>query len=123
MELGDSLQHHLACCSTSKARLVVVQRNFYMCKRYENRIPDSNFSLQQSCINLALQICSFQQVWHGKSASLKRVIANDEVITRQTFSKLVASNSLQTIAKSEYVDEPQIETPENPLSKPVALAI
>ncbi|GBN10416.1 hypothetical protein AVEN_189242-1, partial [Araneus ventricosus] len=31
-------------------------------------------------------------------------------------------NSFQTIAKTEYADEPQIRTPDNPLPKPVAIA-
>ncbi|GBN51878.1 hypothetical protein AVEN_80680-1 [Araneus ventricosus] len=58
--------------------------------------PDSNFSLQQSCSNLALQIC------HDKSGSLKQACRSDEVTTRRTCSKFVTSNSLQTIAKTEY---------------------
>ncbi|GBM57339.1 hypothetical protein AVEN_34436-1 [Araneus ventricosus] len=61
--------------------------------------PDSNFSLQQ--------------VRHGKSASLKQVIANDEVTSRRTCNMLVASDSLQTIAKAEYADEPCIRTTDN----------
>ncbi|GBM43478.1 hypothetical protein AVEN_9439-1 [Araneus ventricosus] len=73
---------------------------------YNRSCPtDSNATPQIAilvCINLALQAC------HGKSASLKQVIANDEVNTRRTCSKLVASNSLQTIEKTEYADEPWI---------------
>ncbi|GBM65786.1 hypothetical protein AVEN_129037-1 [Araneus ventricosus] len=71
-------------------------------------IPNSNFSLQQ--------------FFHSKSASLKQVNANDEVTTHRICSKLVASNSLQTIANAEYVDEPQIRAPDKTHPKPVALA-
>ncbi|GBN25382.1 hypothetical protein AVEN_242051-1 [Araneus ventricosus] len=81
--------------------------------------PESNFILQQSCSNLALQAYS---KFDTAKASLKQVFVNDEVTTRRTCSKLVASNSLQTIAKIEYADEPQIRTPDNPLPNPVALA-
>ncbi|GBN96709.1 hypothetical protein AVEN_259682-1 [Araneus ventricosus] len=44
---------------------------------------------------------------------LVQVNANDEVTTRRACSRLAASNSLQTIAKTEYPDEPRIRTPEN----------
>ncbi|GBL80323.1 hypothetical protein AVEN_92240-1 [Araneus ventricosus] len=65
------------------------------------------------CSDLALQICKF--------ASLKQLIANELVTTRRTCSKLVASNTLQTIAKTEYADEPHIRTPDNELPKPDVL--
>ncbi|GBM65771.1 hypothetical protein AVEN_107253-1 [Araneus ventricosus] len=75
------------------------------------------------CSNLALQICKLaasltrqecklaasltRQVqacskFDTASASLKQVNANELVTTRQTCHKLAASNSLQTIAKTEY---------------------
>ncbi|GBL80004.1 hypothetical protein AVEN_97499-1 [Araneus ventricosus] len=79
---------------------------------------DSKYALTQSCPAST----SLQQIWHGKSASWKQVIANELVTTRRTFSKLVASNTVQTIAKTEYADEPQIRSPDNLLPKPVALA-
>ncbi|GBN53149.1 hypothetical protein AVEN_128441-1 [Araneus ventricosus] len=56
-----------------------------------------------------------QQVSHGKSENLKQVIANELVTTCRTCYKLVASNSLQTIAKTEYADKPRIRHPDNPL--------
>ncbi|GBM72779.1 hypothetical protein AVEN_201557-1 [Araneus ventricosus] len=52
---------------------------------------------------------------------MKQVIVNEVVTTRRTCSKIVASNSLQTTAKTENADEPQIRTLNNPLPKPVAL--
>ncbi|GBM37505.1 hypothetical protein AVEN_224391-1 [Araneus ventricosus] len=39
---------------------------------------------------------------NDKSASLKQVCRSNEVTTRRTCSKLVTSNSLQTIARTEY---------------------
>ncbi|GBO31235.1 hypothetical protein AVEN_129773-1 [Araneus ventricosus] len=78
------------------------------------------------CSNLALQICmhAASLTWQEckLETTLKQVIANEEVTTRRTCSKLVASNSLQTIAKTEYADEPQIRTLDNRLPKTVALA-
>ncbi|GBO16491.1 hypothetical protein AVEN_73603-1 [Araneus ventricosus] len=73
----------------------------------------------------AIMLCisaSLQQVSHCKSASLKQVTANELVTSRRTCSRLVTSNTLQTIAKTEYADKPQIRSPDNPLPKPIALA-
>ncbi|GBM95626.1 hypothetical protein AVEN_256425-1 [Araneus ventricosus] len=73
---------------------------------FPSHFPDSNFSLQ---LSLTRQECKLE------TSYCKR-----RVTTCRTCSKLVASNSLQTIAKTEYADEPQIRTPDNPLPKPGA---
>ncbi|GBL88583.1 hypothetical protein AVEN_195595-1 [Araneus ventricosus] len=54
---------------------------------------------------------SLRHVLKGKSASLRQVNENELVTTRQTCQKLAASNSLQTIAKTEYVDSLGFEPP------------
>ncbi|GBM61104.1 hypothetical protein AVEN_234898-1 [Araneus ventricosus] len=62
----------------------------------------------------AILLCksaSLQQIWHGKSASLKQVNAYELVTTRQTCHKLAASNSLQAIAKAEYENNFGFEPP------------
>ncbi|GBM26811.1 hypothetical protein AVEN_32067-1 [Araneus ventricosus] len=62
----------------------------------------------------AILLCksaSLQQIWNDKSESLKQVYANELVNTRQTCHKLEASNSLQTIAKTDYEDNLGFEPP------------
>ncbi|GBO37430.1 hypothetical protein AVEN_30123-1 [Araneus ventricosus] len=54
--------------------------------------------------NPALQICNKFDL-----ASLKQVTANELVTTRQICHRLAASNSLQTIAKTEYEDSLRFE--------------
>ncbi|GBN59906.1 hypothetical protein AVEN_130147-1 [Araneus ventricosus] len=43
------------------------------------------------------------------------------VTTRRTCSKPFVSNTLQTLAKTEYADEPQIRTPATSFLKSIAL--
>ncbi|GBM39958.1 hypothetical protein AVEN_43351-1 [Araneus ventricosus] len=73
--------------------------------------PHSNFSLQQACSSLATSLTRQDR----KFTRLPQVNANEEVTTRGTCSKLVASNSLKTIAKTEYADERWIRAPDNSL--------
>ncbi|GBM51247.1 hypothetical protein AVEN_73857-1 [Araneus ventricosus] len=68
--------------------------------------PDSNFSLQQICSRLALQVCKLsanlsRQVCKCET-SLQQVNASLEVTIGRTCSKL----ALQIIAKTEYEHNP-----------------
>ncbi|GBN09308.1 hypothetical protein AVEN_9147-1 [Araneus ventricosus] len=74
------------------------------------RLPGSNFRLQQSCSANLRARSKFD------TASLKQVIANWLVNMRRTCSKLVVSNSLQAIAKTEYADKSRIRPPRQPTS-------
>ncbi|GBM84668.1 hypothetical protein AVEN_16205-1 [Araneus ventricosus] len=65
--------------------------------------PYSNFSLQQSCSSLAMQVCKLAESSVRQDRKfitrLQQVNANFEVTIRQTCSDLVVSSSLQTSSK------------------------
>ncbi|GBM84258.1 hypothetical protein AVEN_102010-1 [Araneus ventricosus] len=70
---------------------------------FRDVVPYSNFSLQQSCSSLAMQICKLAKNSARQDRKfitrLQQVNANFEVTIRQTRSELVVSNSLQTSSK------------------------
>ncbi|GBO09757.1 hypothetical protein AVEN_195725-1, partial [Araneus ventricosus] len=79
-------------------------------------IPDSNFSLQQSCSNLA------RQIWK-LAASLTRQELETSYCKRfshhaSNFHQACCVKHIANYSK-KYADEPQIRTPDNPLPKPV----
>ncbi|GBN21921.1 hypothetical protein AVEN_42431-1 [Araneus ventricosus] len=84
-------------------------------------LPDSNFGLQQSCSNLALQICKL-------AASLTRQVCKLETSERKRDSHQ-ASNLSQVCgvklfvnySKNRVLTQPRIRTRDLPLPKPVAL--
>ncbi|GBL73138.1 hypothetical protein AVEN_159222-1 [Araneus ventricosus] len=89
---------------SSKIPSCPILSNFLiMSRRVSSVIPYSNFSLQQSCSSLTMQVCKLAASSARQDRKfitrLSQVNANDEVTSRRTCIKLVASNSLQTIAK------------------------
>ncbi|GBM83530.1 hypothetical protein AVEN_119692-1 [Araneus ventricosus] len=78
---------------------------FVLTQHLHNYIPYSNFSLQQSCSSLAMQVCKLAASSARQNRKfiprLQQVNANFEVTIRQTCSELVASSSFQTSSKKE----------------------
>ncbi|GBN67882.1 hypothetical protein AVEN_236530-1 [Araneus ventricosus] len=94
--------------STTGQNIKVILETFQIYSQFEelsasSHYPDSNFSLQQNCSKLALQICKLAARMTRQECkcetSLLQVNASFEVTTRRTCSKPATSNSLQTQQK------------------------
>ncbi|GBM73640.1 hypothetical protein AVEN_195933-1 [Araneus ventricosus] len=75
-------------------------------------VPDSNFSLQQSCSNLALQICKLAANLTRQECKLEASYCKRGSHHK---SNLPQACCVKLIANTEHSDKPRIRAPDKPL--------
>ncbi|GBN97389.1 hypothetical protein AVEN_227971-1 [Araneus ventricosus] len=99
--------------ANARKPLEVLRRNILLEEVDPDSNPDGNFSLQQGCSNLTLHVCKLVASLARQDCKFTTSLQNRRSTTRRIYSKLVASSSWQTIAKTEYADEAWIRSLDN----------